>query len=297
MIWLNGDLVPEADAQVSTLDRGLLYGDGLFETMLATSGRVFRLGAHLERLANGCAELAIELPFTPAQLVDAVYATLAATGLAEAAVRLTVTRGAGGVRLLPAEDAVPTVIIRTHPFDGYPVETYERGLRVVVADMQRNEHSVTSRLKTLDYLDNVVAHVAARAAGADDALMLNTAGQLACLTAANLFVVLGRDVYTPPPACGVLPGITRQCVLDLLSGQGTTVREESPAVTRAGLRVADRTVPWEEVSELFATNSLMGVAPVVEIEGRRIGSGRPGPVARSVREQYELMVESESQSV
>ncbi|MFQ6132105.1 MAG: aminotransferase class IV [Armatimonadota bacterium] len=296
MIWLNGRLVSEAEGSASPRDRGLLYGDGLFETMLAREGRVFRLGAHLERLARGCAQLSIRLPFAGQELAEAVFATLKSYGPAQASVRVTVTRGVGGRRLDPEEHGEPTVIVQAQAFPGYPPETYERGLRVTLADIRRNEHSPTSRLKTLNYLDNVLARSAARRAGADDALLLNTAGQLACLTAANVFVVLGREVYTPPPSCGVLPGITRQCVLGLLHEQGPKAREEGLGAGADGLRINGETVPWGEVSEAWATNSLMGVAPVVEVAGRRVGTGAPGPLAGRLRRQYQLLAQTEGES-
>jgi len=303
MIWLNGQLVPAAEASVSVLDRGLLYGDGLFETMCVrlpvgkrTQGHVFRLDAHLERLAAGCAELSIELPFPPDQLAEAVQATVEANSLGEASVRLTVTRGVGGKRLDAGEEQAPTVIIRAAACAGYPPETYERGLRVLLAKGRRNERSPTSRLKTLNCLDSVLARLEARRAGADDALWLNTSGQLACLTAANLFVALGPEVYTPPVSCGVLPGITRQCVLELLAAEGVTVRQQGLAANAQGLGMGGESIPWQEVSELLATNSLMGVAPVVEVERRPVGSGRPGPLARRLRQMYELVLRGDRES-
>ncbi len=280
-VWVNGALVLPGEAVLAADDRGFTLGDGLFETMRAYDGRVFRLRTHLERLRSSADRLGIPVP---PDLEDAVRATLAASGLDSAAVRLTVSRGPGGEGLAPPEPARPTVVIAARPYA--PVERwYEAGLRTVFARGRLNEHALTAGMKRLGYLDQVMAQAEARAAGADEALFLDTAGHLAEGAASNVFLVVDGALWTPPLSCGVLPGITRGVVLELAAAAGIPVREEP--VPPGALREAD---------EAFLTSSLRELVPAVAIGGDPIGRGRPGPLTLRLLDLYRERVHVELES-
>jgi branched-chain amino acid aminotransferase len=274
-VWVNGALVPPGEPILAADDRGFTLGDGLFETMRAYGGRVFRLRAHLERLRSSAARLGIPVP---PDLEDAVRATLAASGLDSAAVRLTLTRGPGGDGLALPEPARPTVVITVRPYA--PAERwYVDGARAVFSRGRLNEHALTAGMKRLGYLDQVTAQAEARAAGADEALFLDTAGHLAEGAASNLFLVAGGTLWTPPLSCGVLPGITRSVVIELAEAAGIPVREEplAPGALR-------------DASEAFLTSSLREVVPIVAIGGDPVGNGRPGPLTLRLLELYRRQV-------
>jgi len=274
-VWVNGALVPPGEALLAADDRGFTLGDGLFETMRAYGGRVFRLRAHLERLRSSAARLGIPVP---PDLEAAVRATLAASGLDSAAVRLTVSRGPGGDGLAPPEPARPTAVIAVRPYS--PAERwYVDGVRTVFARGRLNEHALTAGIKRLGYLDQVTAQAEARAGGADEALFLDTAGHLAEGAASNLFLVAGGTLWTPPLSCGVLPGITRGIVLELAAAAGIPVREE-PLAPEA----------LRDASEAFLTSSLRELMPVIAIGGDPVGNGRPGPLTLRLLELYRRQV-------
>ena len=270
VLWVDGRLVPADQPHLSARDRGFTLGDGLFETMRARGGSIIRIERHLARLRGGAAVLEIPLPLPDDGLREAMAEALAANDLADAAVRLSVSRGVALVRgLLPEPDAEPSLVIDAHPFYGYSAELYERGMRAVMSPIRRDERSPLARVKSLSYLDNVLARRGAALAGADEALLLNTKGALADATGANLFVVLGGALFTPDLASGALPGTVRACVLEQLA----------PAL---GIPAAERPIGPEELAladEAFLTSALLGVMPLVEVGGRPIGSGRPGAVA------------------
>jgi branched-chain amino acid aminotransferase len=281
--WVNGELVKASEARVSPLDRGLLYGDGVFETMRAYAGRIFRLGAHLDRLLQAARGLGFPFALDSELLAQACRQVVRANDLAEAYVRLTVTRGVGG---LPSElDAppAPTVLAVAREFDGYPESLRERGMVAGVASVRRNASSPLSRVKSLNYLDNLLARAQAAEAGADEALLLDTDGNVVEASASNVFLVSGRRVITPPVSAGVLPGITRQCVLDLCPELGLEAVEDT--FTLADLLQA---------REAFLTNSLMEVMPLTVVEGGPIGEGAPGPVTKDLMQAYRELVREET---
>lgn len=290
--WLNGRLVDEAEAVVSVRDRGFLLGDGLFETMRAYGGRVFALNEHLERLRRGAARIGLALPDG---VEDAIPETLAASGLTDAAVRLTVTRGCaeregGGLAVaVPSPQSGERVRVRGGAVAGSSAATtvitvrdyeplaewYDRGLRAGFAPGRLDENRATAGLKHLGYLEAILALRHAQSCGWDDALFLDTAGHVAEATASNVFALVDDMLITPPLTCGVLPGITRATVLRLAAERGHTVREEPIApetLTRA--------------SEAFLTSSLREIVPLVAINGEPIGDGRPGPIARGLVADY-----------
>jgi branched-chain amino acid aminotransferase len=271
VIYLNGQLVSPEDAAIDPTDRGFLLGDGLFETLRAYGGRVPWLDRHLDRLAAGAAVLGIPLPAL--DLGAAVVETLEANDLAtaDAALRITLTRGPGPRGLVPLATPRPTLMIAAHPLQspaGAP-------LRAMIAATRRNEHSPLANLKSLNYLDNVLAHREAAAAGANDGLLLNTAGRLASASAGNLFLVRQRTLLTPPTSEGVLPGITRAVVLDLAPELGLTAVETPLEPDQL-----------DQAHEAFVTNSLIELRPLVAVDGRPIGDGAPGPATDRLLQAY-----------
>ncbi|MEX1204621.1 MAG: aminotransferase class IV [Dongiaceae bacterium] len=271
-VFLNGALVNSGAARIDPADRGLLLGDGLFETLRAYGGALFRLDAHLARLAAGAAAIAIPLPMAVAALADAVSATLRANGLTDAGLRITLTRGPGPRGLAPPPEPRPTLLITAVPYAG---EGDTGAVRACLAGAPRNEHSPSATLKTLGYLDNVLAAAEARARGCDEAILRNTAGRLAGGARGNLFVVAGGALLTPPPREGALPGIARATVLELARGRGIEVRETP--IDTAALAAA---------AEAFLTNSLIEVLPLGSIDGRPVGDGGVGPLTAALRAGY-----------
>ena len=272
MIWLNGRLVAREQAHIDPADRGLLLADGLFETLRAYHGHVFKLEDHLQRMAAGAAELAIPLPLDPPSIADAVRETLAANQLAatDAALRITLTRGPGQRGLLPPADPLPTLIISAAAY--HPPASSDGFVAVTAKRARRNEKSVTARLKTLCYLDNVIAQTEAAAAGADEAIMLNNRDAVACGGRSNVFAVIDGALTTPAIEEGALPGITRHAILALCKGEGVEVVEG--AITRAELRNA---------TEMFVTNSLLEIVPVRLFDGADLPVGA---MTRRLAEAY-----------
>ncbi len=274
LLWVNGELVAGGSAGVRPEDRGLLYGDGLFETMRAYGGRVFCLTEHLDRLLTSAGLLQMPLQYGKDALAAAVADTLAANEVADAYVRLTVTRGVGG---RPSELDAPqacTVIITVREYHGYPAHVYDEGLKLTFAQARRNETSLLSRIKSLNYLDNIIEQHQAKQGGYDEAIFLNTQGIVAEGATSNVFIVEKGRTLTPPLAAGVLPGIVRGCLL-----AGMDMAEEAFGPER--LAAAD---------EVFLTNSLLEVAPAISLDGCLVGGGVPGPVYHQAHELYRRLL-------
>lgn len=282
IVAMNGRLVPEAEATVSVFDHGLLYGDGVFEGMRAYGGRVFRLAEHLDRLWHSARAIALEIPVTKEALARTVDETVAANGQPDGYVRLVVTRGAGTLGLDPNRTSHPQVIVIVDTIALYPREHYERGLRIVTAATQRTHPAALSpRIKSLNYLNNIMAKLEGLQAGCVEALMLNHKGEVAECTADNVFAVRRGAVVTPPPDAGILEGITRGAVMELAVAAGIDCRETT--LTRHDLYTAD---------EVFITGTAAEVVPVVEIDGRKIGDGVPGPVTKRLAADFHALVRS-----
>jgi branched-chain amino acid aminotransferase len=262
MIWLNGRLVAREQAHIDIADRGLLLGDGLFETLRVYRGHVFKLEDHLGRLARGATELGIPLPLDVPDIASAVHETLEAHHLdaASAALRITLTRGPGQRGLLPPEDPRPNLIISVSPYhpaphgDGYAVVTAKRA--------RRNEGSLTARLKTLQYLDNIVAQTEAAAEGTDEALLLNNKGGVACGARSNVFAVIKGTLLTPAIEEGALPGIARATVLHL-------ARELSVQASETRIALGD----LAKAEEAFLTNSLLEIVPIRRVDNWDVPTG------------------------
>ncbi len=258
-VWLNGGLCDSGDARIGVGDRGFTLGDGLFETLAARAGVAQHLDRHLQRLGRGCAVL--RLPPPPEALPCAVAAVLAANALQEAAIRITYTRGAGARGLPIPESCTPTLLVTAHPLPpaGEPAHC------IVASVTRRNEYSPLSRIKSTNYLDNILAREEARQRGAGEALLLNTAGKVAEASAANIFIVKDGEVVTPPASDGALEGIMREEVI-----------ARTDAIER-GIGVADVLA----ADEVFLSNSL-GLRPVVAINGSPVGAGGQCAVFREL---------------
>jgi len=267
-VYLNGALVPREEAKVPAGDAGLLYGRGLFETFRARAGKAYRLERHFQRLLAGAAVLGVPVPLTLEGLHTAVRELCGRCGLEDARVRLTVTAGPDGGR--------PTVLVQARPAAGYPPSLYERGMRATMASVRRNETSPLSRVKSLNCLDNVLAREEAQRAGCDEALLLNSRGFLAEGSARNVFAVRSAELVTPPVEDGALPGVTREAVLEIARAAGIAAREAS--VTLDDLLSAD---------EAFLTSAMVGVIPLVSVNGAAVASGRPGETTLRLRRMYE----------
>jgi branched-chain amino acid aminotransferase len=280
IIFMNDRLVPEEEARVSVFDHGLLYGDGVFEGLRSYSGRVFRLDAHLDRLWDSARAISLEIPLAKDIVAKAVNETLAANKLVDGYVRLLVTRGAGSLGLDPNRTKNPQVIVIADTISLYPQEFYDKGLRIVTAATQRvHSAALSPRIKSLNYLNNIMAKLEGLQAGCVEALMLNHKGEVAECTGDNVFVVRSGRLLTPPPDAGILEGITRGAVMELAHAAGIDCHEAT--LTRYDLYTSD---------ECFLTGTAAEVIPVVEIDGRKVGSGTPGPVTSRLTADFHRLV-------
>jgi branched-chain amino acid aminotransferase len=280
LIFMNDRLVPENEARVSVFDHGLLYGDGVFEGLRSYSGRVFRLDAHLDRLWASAKAICLTIPLPKETVAKAVNDTLAANNLIDGYVRLIVTRGAGSLGLDPNRTHDPQVIVIADTIALYPKEHYEKGLKIVTAATQRVQSAALSpRIKSLNYLNNIMAKLEGLQAGCVEALMLNHKGEVAECTGDNIFVVRAGRLLTPPPDAGILEGITRNAVMELAHPAGIDCREAT--LTRHDLYTAD---------ECFLTGTAAEVIPVVDIDGRTIGAGVPGPITGRLTRDFHALV-------
>ena len=280
IIFMNDRLVPEEEAKVSVFDHGLLYGDGVFEGLRSYSGRVFRLDSHLDRLWASARAIALEIPLAKDVVAKAVNDTLAANKLVDGYVRLVVTRGAGSLGLDPNRTKNPQVIVIADTISLYPREFYEKGLRIVTAATQRvHSAALSPRIKSLNYLNNIMAKLEGLQAGCVEALMLNHKGEVAECTGDNVFVIRSGSLLTPPPDAGILEGITRGAVMDIAHAAGIACHEAT--LTRYDLYTAD---------ECFLTGTAAEVIPVVEIDGRKVGSGTPGPITARLTADFHTLV-------
>jgi branched-chain amino acid aminotransferase len=275
-VWISGKLYDKDDAKISVYDHGLLYGDGVFEGMRSYSGKVFRLQQHLDRLWQSAKAIWLEMPLTKEALATAVNDTLASNNIRDGYIRLVVTRGSGSLGLDPNRTSNPQVIIITDHIALYPAEFYENGLSIITASTVRNHPAALSpRIKSLNYLNNIMAKIEGLQAGCVEALMLNLKGEVAECTGDNIFLVRAGQLFTPPLDAGILEGITRDAVIEIAREAGITVNET--ALTRHDVFIAD---------EVFLTGSAAEVIPVVKVDSRVIGDGKPGPVTRDLTKRF-----------
>ncbi len=275
-IWLNGKLVDREQAVISVFDHGLLYGDGVFEGIRSYNGKVFRLDKHIRRLFDSAKGIRLSIPLEPAQVAEAVAATLQANGMTDAYIRLVVTRGEGTLGLDPNRCPKPSMFVITDKIALYPQELYENGLDIITASTMRNHpNALNPRLKSLNYLNNILAKIEAIDAGVLEAVLLNHLGYVAECTGDNLFIVRDGVIFTPPISAGVLEGITRDEIIDIARSSGLEVREED--LTRQDLYVAD---------ECFLTGTAAEVVPVARIDNRTIGTGKPGAITKRLLDEF-----------
>ena len=286
-VFIDGSFHDEQDAKVSVFDHGLLYGDGVFEGIRAYNGRIFKLREHIDRLFYSAKAILLDLPMTHAELMKATVETCRANDLRDGYIRLVVTRGVGTLGLNPNRCKRGSVIIIAGKIQVYPPEMYENGMAIVTVPTVRNLHSALNpAIKSLNYLNNILAKIEANNAGVEEAIMLNAEGFVAECTADNIFLVKGRDLLTPPLSAGALYGITRGTVMDLGRAAGLTVSE--PNLTRYDVFNAD---------ECFLTGTGAEVIPVIKVDGRVIGTGQPGPVAKNLIAKYREVVNSTGEPI
>lgn len=279
-IYINGEFFSREDAKISVYDHGLLYGDGIFEGLRIYSGKVFRLHQHLVRLWESAAAIALPMPLTIEKLTADVNETVAKNGLSDGYIRLVVTRGAGPLGLDPFKCSNAQIIIIVDKISMYPDELYQNGLELVTASTIRNHPAALSpRIKSLNYLNNIMAKMEGLRAGCVEAVMLNTRGEVAECTGDNIFLVKNGKLSTPPIDAGILEGITRNAVLELAADAGIETSEQP--LTRHDIFVAD---------ECFLTGSAAEVIAAVKLDGRTIGTGKPGPVTQRLNEAFRKLV-------
>lgn len=278
-IYIDGKFYNERDAKISVFDHGLLYGDGLFEGIRAYQGRIFKLKEHIDRLHCSARSILLRLPLTSRELTAAIIATCRQNRLRDAYIRLVVTRGIGTLGLNPNRCKRPSVIIIAGKITLYPAAFYERGMEIITVPTTRNLHSALNpAIKSLNYLNNVLAKIEANNGGCEEAIMLNAEGFVAECTGDNLFIVKDGQLLTPPLSAGALYGITRQVVMELAAETGRKAIESN--LTRYDLFNAD---------ECFLTGTAAELVPVVKIDGRVIGNGKPGWVTRGLMAQYRAL--------
>jgi branched-chain amino acid aminotransferase len=278
-IFIDGKFLSEGDAKISVFDHGLLYGDGVFEGIRAYNGRVFKLKEHIDRLFYSAKAILLEIPMTHAQVMKATVDTIRANKLRDCYVRLVVTRGVGNLGLNPRSCKKPTVFIIAGKIQVYPAELYAHGMEIVTVPTVRNLHSaVNPAIKSLNYLNNILAKIEANNAGVEEAVMLNAEGFVAECTADNLFIIKNGELFTPALSAGALYGITRGTVLEIATQLGVKVSE--PNLTRYDLFNAD---------ECFLTGTGAEIMPVIKIDGRVIGQGKPGKLTLKLIEEYKIL--------
>lgn len=286
-IYLNGKFVDKEDAKISVFDHGLLYGDGVFEGIRLYSGCVFKLDEHLERLEFSAKAILLDLPMSRAELAEAVCECCRQNDLRDGYVRLVVTRGPGHLGLSPDGCGPAGVIIIADDIQLYPEELYVSGLKIITVPTRRiNAAALPPAVKSLNYLNNILAKIEAKKVGFQEALMLNDKGEIAECTGDNVFVYSKGVLYTPPLDSGSLRGITRGTVMDIAEEQGVALREQ--ALTRYDLWTAE---------ECFLTGTAAEVIPCVEVDHRAVGSGQPGEITKQFISRFREKVTTDGQMI
>ncbi|MEY2428014.1 MAG: branched-chain amino acid aminotransferase [Verrucomicrobiota bacterium] len=286
-IYIDGKYYDQSNAKISVFDHGLLYGDGIFEGIRAYNGRVFKLKEHIDRLFYSAKSILLTLPMTHANIMKAVVDTCRRNRVRDGYIRLVVTRGTGTLGLNPLRCKNPRVIIIADKIQLYPHGLYQRGMEIVTVPTVRNLHSALNpAIKSLNYLNNILARIEATNSGCEEAVMLNSEGYVSECTGDNIFIVKEGHLSTPPLSAGALYGITRKVVMEIAVQAGLTVSE--PNLTRYDLFNAD---------ECFLTGTGAELVPVVKIDGRVIGSGKPGPITRKLVAQYRILTKGSGEPI
>jgi branched-chain amino acid aminotransferase len=278
-VFIDGKYYDERDAKISVFDHGLLYGDGVFEGIRAYNRRVFKLREHIDRLFNSARAILLEIPMSREEVTRAVLDACRVNKIRNGYIRLVVTRGIGTLGLNPNRCKRPSVIVIADKIQLYPPELYRQGMDIVTVPTTRNLHSALNpAIKSLNYLNNILAKIEANNAGVEEAVLLNAEGFVAECTGDNLFIVKNGELFTPPLSAGALYGITRKTVIELAGKAGLKVTE--PNLTRYDLFNAD---------ECFLTGTGAEIVPVVKIDGRVIGTGTPGPITHGLVTAYHAL--------
>ncbi|MCM8821685.1 MAG: branched-chain-amino-acid transaminase [Candidatus Omnitrophica bacterium] len=282
-IYLDGRFVNEKQAKISVFDHGLLYGDGVFEGLRTYGGKVFRLKEHIERLFRSARAIMLEIPVSMEEMANIIIKTLKKNNLKDAYVRVVITRGIGDLGLDPRKCPKPTIFVIASKIKLYPQEYYEKGLSVVTIATRRNlTESINPAIKSLNYLNNILAKIEATNSGAMEGLFLNNEGYVAECTGENIFITVGNNLLTPPIFAGALDGITRDAVIQLGKEMGLNVEEK--LLTRYDLYNAD---------ECFLSGTAAEIVPVTLIDGRKIGSGKIGNLTKKIREKFHQLTHTD----
>lgn len=282
LIYIDGEFLPKAEAKVSVFDHGLLYGDGVFEGIRSYNGRVFKLDEHLERLYDSAKSIMLEIPISIETMEETVLETLRRNNLREAYIRLIITRGVGDLGLDPDKCPKPSIIIIADKIVLYPQKYYEDGLEIITASVRRNyAEAINPRIKSLNYLNNILAKIEGKQAGTEEVLMLNAEGYVVECTGDNIFWIKNGTLVTPPVHMGILEGVTRNSVIDLAREAG--IRVEERVFTRHDLYIAD---------ECFLTGTAAEVIPVVKIDRRAVGDGQPGKITQRLIAAFRQLANS-----
>ncbi len=282
LIHLDGKLVPESEAKISVFDHGLLYGDGVFEGIRFYNGRVFRLTEHLHRLYDCAKAVCLTIPISFEEMEKATLETVAANNLRDGYIRLVITRGVGSLGLNPYQCPKASVIIIASSIALYPAERYQEGLKLITCGTRRpNSAALSPQVKSLNYLNNIMAKIECLQAGCDEGIMLNDQGYVSECTGDNVFIVKNGKVTTPPVSAGALDGITRRAVIELLGEMGTPCTEA--VMTRFDVYTAD---------ECFLTGTAAEVIAAVQYDRRPIGDGKPGKVTNDLIQRFKKLANS-----
>jgi branched-chain amino acid aminotransferase len=282
LIYLDGQIVPQSQAKISVFDHGVLYGDGVFEGIRFYNGRVFRLEQHIRRLYDGIRALLLNVTMTPEEMTRATCETVKANGLRDGYIRLVITRGVGPMGLSPYKCPKPSVFIIADSIQLYTDEAYKNGLTMATVATRRPSHDILSpQVKSLNYLNNIMAKVEAIQAGAEEGLMLNDVGLVAECTGDNLFIVRDGAISTPPLTAGALDGITRGAVFDIAAELGIPIRERD--LSRHDVMIAD---------ECFLTGTAAEVIAAVRLDQRWIGSGKPGAITQRIIARFRELTQT-----
>ncbi|MCB2154753.1 branched-chain-amino-acid transaminase [bacterium] len=287
VIYLDGEFVAKGDAKISVFDHGLLYGDGVFEGIRLYEKNIFRFEQHLDRLWSSARSIMLDIPMSREEMIEATCETCRRNGLTNGYIRLVVTRGVGDLGLAPWICKKPSVFIIAAGIQLYPKELYENGLQIVTAATRRiAPDTFSARVKSLNYLNNIMAKINAQNAGAPEALLLNREGYVVEATADNVFLIKDGMITTPPTYIGALRGITRDAAIDIARHQGYTVREEPFALYEV-----------YDADEMFLTGTAAEVISVVKVDGRTIGNGKPGPITNKLLQEFRAITATDGTKI
>ena len=287
LVYIDGELVPKSQAKISVFDHGFLYGDGVFESIMVFNGVAFKLKEHIDRLYDSAKAICLDIPMSKEEMIKTIVETVRVNGFKDAYIRVLVTRGVGDLGLDPRKCPKPTVIIIVDKIKLFRDEAWSQGVTAIISSVRRDRvDATTHEIKSMNYLNSILAKLEANAVGADEAIMLDERGFVSEGATDNIFIVKNGVIYTPPRTSGILPGITRNRVMKLAEELGYKVVEKD--ITPAELLTAD---------EVFLTGTAAGIVPVVKIAGRVIGDGKPGPITRRLMEKFKEIREDPSEGI